>query len=159
VPQTNLDSHFGANLSPATLRSLRDSLAPELEKRDPSGRVGVLLHFVQTALPYATDQEQFGYEDYLYPDESLFYPACDCEDRAALFAALVRELVGLDVVGLDYPGHIAAAVAFTEDIPGDRFTYRQVRYTVCDPTYIGAGIGRSMPIAGADRPGIIAVAS
>jgi len=157
VPQTNLDSHFGSSLSPAALHSIAQSLAPDLESREPNAQVGVLLHFVQTAFPYSTDLDQFGYEDYLYPDESLFHPACDCEDRAVLFAVLVRELVGLEVVGLDYPGHIAAAVALPEDVPGDRFTYQDVRYTVCDPTYIGAGLGRSMPIAGSDRPGIIAV--
>ena len=119
--------------------------------------MAVLLHFLQTALPYRTDLEQFGYEDYLYPDETLYYPACDCEDRAVLFAVLVRELVGLDVVGLDYPGHIAAGVALPGDVPGDRFTWRDVRFTVCDPTYIGAGLGRSMPIPGSQQPGIIDV--
>jgi hypothetical protein len=157
VPQTELETNFAAALSPRALRSLAESLAPELEVRDATGRVAVLLYFVQTALPYATDQEQFGREDYLYPDEALFYPACDCEDRAALFAVLVRELVGLDVVGLDYPGHIATAVALPGDPPGDRFTWRDVVFTVCDPTYIGAGLGRSMPITGATTPGIIDV--
>jgi len=107
--------------------------------------VRLLLHFVQTALPYATDQEQFGEEDYLYPDETLFYPASDCEDRSALLAALVRLLVGLPVVGLDYPGHIALAVALPQEVPGDRFTWREVVYTVCDPTYIGAALGQTMP--------------
>ncbi len=157
VPQTGLDSHFGTSISPPALNSLATALAPDLEGRDPTGRVAVLLHFVQTALPYATDQDQFGYEDYLYPDEALYYPACDCEDRAALFAALVRELVGLEVVGLDYPGHIATAVALPGDPPGDRFTWRDIRFTVCDPTYIGAGLGRSMPITGSSQPGIIDV--
>ena len=157
VPQVGLESHFGAAVSPRVLQSLAASLAPDLASRDTTGRVAVLLHFVQTALPYSTDGDQFGYEDYLYPDESLYYPACDCEDRAALFATLVRELVGLDVVGLDYPGHIATGVALPGDVPGDRFTWRDVWFTVCDPTYIGAGLGRSMPIAGSQQPGIIDV--
>jgi len=158
VPQVGLASHFGAGLSPLARQSLHEALAADLASYDPTGRVAVLLHFVQTALPYLTDQEQFQREDYLYPDETLFQPACDCEDRAALFAALVRDLVGLDVVGLDYPGHIATAVALPGDPPGDRFRWQSVTYTVCDPTYIGAGIGRSMPIAGTDRPGIIVAA-
>ena len=155
VPQTRLGSHFGAALSTPALRSLRDALAPHLSGRDEVGRVALLLRFVQSALAYATDQEQFGREDYLYPDESLFYPRCDCEDRAALFAALVREFVGLEVVGLDYPGHVAAAVALPRDVRGDRFQLRGRDFTVCDPTYLGAGPGRSMPIPGAARPSII----
>jgi len=155
VPQTRLVSHFGAGLGPMTLSSIREGLEPDLAVRDDIGRVSVLLRFVQSALDYATDQEQFGREDYLYPDESLFYPQCDCEDRSALFAVLVRELVGLDVVGLDYPGHIATAVALPSPVPGDHFRWQGREYTVCDPTFIGAGPGRSMPIAGADAPGII----
>lgn len=158
VPQTRLVSHFSAGLSPGALASVRTAVAADLEVRDEVGRVSVLLRFVQSALDYATDQEQFGREDYLYPDESLLYPQCDCEDRAALFAVLVRELVGLDVVGLDYPGHIAAAVAMPVPVPGDHFRWQGREFTVCDPTFIGAGPGRSMPIAGADSPGIIAVA-
>jgi len=157
VPQVGLESHFGAAISPRAMQSLAASLAPDLADRDATGRVAVLLHFVQTALPYSTDADQFGYEDYLYPDETLYYPACDCEDRAVLFAVLVRELVGLDVVGLDYPGHIATGVALPGDVPGDRFTWRDVWFTVCDPTYIGAGLGRSMPIPGSQQPGIIEV--
>ncbi|MEZ4386816.1 MAG: hypothetical protein R3D98_04440 [Candidatus Krumholzibacteriia bacterium] len=155
LPQTRLVSQFRADLSPRALASLGDALAPDLAVRDAFGQVALLLRFVQTSLAYATDQDQFGREDYLYPDEALFYPECDCEDRAALFAVLVRRLVGLEVVGLDYPGHIAAAVALPGDPPGDRFAWHGRDYTVCDPTFIGAGPGRSMPIAGADRPSII----
>ena len=44
-------------------------------------------------------------------------------------------------------------------IQKSRFTWDDVRYTVCDPTYIGAGLGRSMPIAGAASPGVIDVSS
>jgi hypothetical protein len=58
----------------------------------------------------------------------------------------------------DLSGHIATGVALPGDSPGDRFTWRDVVFTVCDPTYIGAGPGRSMPIDGAGRPGIIEVA-
>jgi hypothetical protein len=155
VPQTDLPSQFGAGLSKPALDALRQGLAPLLDGHGRNGQVAVLLHMVQHAVPYATDDDQFGREDFLYPDESLFYPAADCEDRAALFAVLVRELVGADVVGLDYPHHIAAAVALDDDAPGDRFTHRGIVYTVCDPTYIGAGLGRSMPIEGADSPRII----
>ncbi len=155
LPQTGLRSHFGAALSAPALASLREQLGPLLAGRDAAQQVTVLLHFVQHALPYATDQEQFGREDYLYPDETLFHPAADCEDRAALFAVLVRELVGRAVIGLDYPGHIATAVAWDPPAPGDHLELDGVLYTVCDPTYVGAGPGRSMPLAGADRPGVI----
>ena len=66
-------------------------------------------------------------------------------DRAILFSRLVRDLVGLDVVLLYYPGHLAAAVAFNDNVSGDYLTYKNKKYVVCDPTYINAGVGRTMP--------------
>lgn len=134
---------------PSVGATVRQSLYPALQQalsgRSETEAADMLLNFVQTAFPYATDDEQFGYERPLFAEETLFYPACDCEDRAVLYSLLVRELLGLDVVLLEYPGHVAAAVCFKGEAPGDYVVVRGKRYTVCDPTYIGAGIGRTMP--------------
>ena len=62
-----------------------------------------------------------------------------------LFSRLVRDIVGLDVVLLYYPGHLAAAVEFNEEVLGDYLLYDKRKYIVCDPTYIGAPVGRTMP--------------
>ena len=115
----------------------------------------MLLDFVQTAFDYATDQEQFGYERPLFGDESLYYPKNDCEDRSILFAILVRDLLGLDVVLVHWPGHLATAVHFPEEVDGDYFTVEGRRYTVCDPTYIGAGIGETMPQFQNDKANLV----
>jgi hypothetical protein len=155
IPQTGLRSHFGAGLSSAAWTSLTAGLSPHLAGLEPADQVAVLLSWVQHAIPYETDQEQFGHEDYLYPDETLFYPAADCEDRAALLAVLVRGLVGLPVVGLDYPGHIATAVAMGDRFGGDHFVLDGTVFTVCDPTFIGAAPGRSMPRMEGESPGLI----
>ncbi len=107
--------------------------------------VEMILNFVQTAFEYKTDGEQFGYERPLFPEETLYYPYSDCEDRSILFAHLVNRLLYLDVILLDYPGHIATAVAFTTDVAGDQLRVEGKKYIVCDPTYIGAEVGLSMP--------------
>jgi hypothetical protein len=78
-------------------------------------------------------------------DETLLYPASDCEDRSILFAALVRELLGLEVVGLLYPGHMATAVKFNAPGAGDVVQVGGVTWTVADPTYLGADAGQAMP--------------
>ena len=57
---------------------------------------------------------------------------------------LVRELLGLDVVLVHYPGHMATAVAFDETVKGDYFEINGRRFTICDPTYINADIGMAM---------------
>lgn len=115
----------------------------------------LLLNFVQTSFAYQTDQEQFGCEKPMFVDEMLFYPYCDCEDRSFLFARLVNDLLGLEVVLLDYPGHIATAVCFTDDVQGDYYQIGGNKYIVCDPTYINAPVGRSMP--GLSSPEIVSL--
>lgn len=105
----------------------------------------ILINFVQTALEYKTDDEVWGTERSFFPEESLYYPYCDCEDRSILFSRLVRDLMGLDVVLLYYPGHLATAVCFSEQISGDYIVVNNRRYLVCDPTYINAPIGWTMP--------------
>lgn len=107
--------------------------------------VSVLLKFVQTAFDYKTDGEQFGREKPFFGDELFYYPFSDCEDRSILFSILVNDIVGLKVVLLNYPNHIATAVLFTDNVTGDYVIYGGRRYVICDPTYIGAPVGLSMP--------------
>lgn len=136
-PMASLSAHAKNQLYPA----LKTSIAG----KDRATAANMLLHFVQTALEYATDNEQFGIERPLFGDETLFYPYCDCEDRAILFSILVRELLGLDAVLLHYPGHLATGVCFETDVSGDYVSLDGKRYLVCDPTFIHADIGQSMP--------------
>ena len=104
-----------------------------------------MLHFVQNAFEYQTDDVQFGVERPLFADEMLYYPYCDCEDRSIFYSILVRDLLGLDVVLLNYPRHLATAVRFVDEMDGDHIILSGKRYTICDPTYIGANIGEAMP--------------
>jgi len=108
--------------------------------------VETILGWIQHVFDYMTDQEQFGYERPLFADESFYYPFNDCEDRSIVFSILVRELVGLDVVLLEYSGHMATAVSFASNVKGDYIEVDDKKWVVCDPTYIGAGVGESMPL-------------
>lgn len=105
----------------------------------------ILLNFVQTAFVYEYDDKVWGYDRAFFADETIYYPYCDCEDRAILFSWLIRDLIGLDVVLVYYPGHLATAVQFNDNISGDYLAVNGKRYLVCDPTYIGAPIGMTMP--------------
>jgi hypothetical protein len=51
----------------------------------------------------------------------------------------------LEVVGLDYPNHVATAVHFHSEIPGKAVTFRGKRFVICDPTYVNADAGMEMP--------------
>lgn len=104
-----------------------------------------LLNWVQTAFVYEYDDKVWGGDRAFFPDETLYYPYCDCEDRSILFTRLVRDLLGLKCILIYYPGHLASAVCFTEHVSGDYILVNGSRYVVCDPTYIGASVGHTMP--------------
>lgn len=144
-----------ASLSETAKDSLYPVLRKAIEGKTQAQAANILINFVQTGFDYATDQQQFGYERPLYPDESLYYQFCDCEDRSILFACLVRELMGLDVVLLDYPEHLSTAVCFTEDVEGDYLMLEGKKFVACDPTYIGANIGLSMPSMRKYNPAVV----
>ncbi|MBQ9473829.1 MAG: hypothetical protein IJU81_05410 [Bacteroidales bacterium] len=139
------DYYALAGLSDGVKATLYPALRSQIEGKSKKKAAAMLLDFVQTAFDYATDQEQFGYERPLFGDESFYYPKNDCEDRSILFCILVRDLLGLDAVLVNWPGHLATAVALGDEVQGDYFTLDGRRYTVCDPTYIGANIGETMP--------------
>lgn len=154
-PQTDTPiyakSCINKELQTSLLKQIKPYLAG-LSQRDAANR---LLHFVQYAFQYATDQTQHGYEKFYFIEENLFYPKNDCEDRSIFFAFLVRNLLWLDVHLIQYPGHECTAIHFTDnDINGDSYIYQGKRYIICDPTYIGAKIGQCMERYKKEKPKI-----
>lgn len=127
----------------------KDQLYPELKefiKDNPmETAANKLLNWVQTGFVYEYDDKVWGHDRAFFAEESLYYPYCDCEDRSILFSRLVRDLLGLDVALIYYPGHLATAVCFPDDVTGDAMMIRGRKFTVCDPTYIGAPVGSQMP--------------
>lgn len=134
-----------ASLSSKAKSALYPKLRQAIEGKNKAEAANVLLHFVQNAFEYQIDDVQFGVERPLFADEMLYYPYCDCEDRSIFYSILVRDLLGLDVVLLNYPRHLATAVRFVDEMDGDHIILSGKRYTICDPTYIGANIGEAMP--------------
>lgn len=140
-------------------KELRDQVVEQiraqvagLSEQDAANRI---LQFIQKGFPYATDDEQFHREKYFYFEESLYYPKNDCEDRAIFYAYLVHEILGIDVHLIQFTGHECTAVAFSEPLEnGTSYEYKGKRYYICDPTYIGAKIGRCMPSYIQDSPQI-----
>ncbi len=130
-------------------QEVRNELYPQLHRfidgHTQLDAVERLLNWVQTAFVYEYDNKVWGGDRAFFPDETLFYPYCDCEDRSILFTRLVRDLLGLKCILIYYPGHLASAVCFTDRVSGDYINVNGSRYVVCDPTYIGASVGHTMP--------------
>lgn len=128
-----------------TSKELYASLKEKIKGMGKQAAVERLLNFVQTAFVYEYDDKVWGGDRAFFAEETLFYPYCDCEDRSILFSRLVRDIIGLDVILVYYPGHLATAVCFDTDVQGDYILLDNRRFIVCDPTYIGAPVGATMP--------------
>jgi hypothetical protein len=144
-PQSDYNIYFETKNSTPLRSTILVKLAPLLEGKSQIEAVNFLLRFVQTSFAYKTDQKQFDYEKVMFPEETVFYPYSDCEDRSIMFSYLVKNILGLDVVGVKYSDHLATAVAFSSKVSGANFSYNNKRYTIADPTYINANAGMAMP--------------
>ena len=140
-----------APLSTIAKNAIYPTLKAKIANCSVYDQVNLLLNFVQTAFRYKKDSEEWGRERAFFADEVLIYPYCDCEDRTVLFTRLVRDLLGLNCAIVYYPGHLAAAVEFPEEleVSGDRVILQNREFVICDPTYINSSVGMSMP--GLDR--------
>lgn len=132
-------------LAQTTKDRLYPSFKKAIENCTQEVAANKLLNWVQTGFVYEYDDKVWGHDRAFFAEESLYYPFCDCEDRSILFSRLVRDLLDLDVALVYYPGHLATAVCFTTEVKGDAITISNRRFVICDPTYIGAPIGKQMP--------------
>ena len=127
---------------------VKDKVYPQLKQQIGNApklmAANMLLNWVQMGLTYGYDEKVWGYDRAFFAEESLFYPFCDCEDRSILFSHLIRDLLDLDVVLVYYPGHLYTAVCFNEDVTGDYIMVNGRKFTVADPTYYNANVGKTM---------------
>ncbi len=140
-----------APLQETTAQEIARQIAPIFSGKTQFQQVEMLLNWVQTGFVYEYDDKVWGEDRAFFAEETLYYPYCDCEDRAILFTRLVRNLVGLKCALVYYPGHLAAAVSFVSNVKGDYLMVNGEKFTIADPTYINAPVGLSMPNM-ANRP-------
>lgn len=136
--------HANAPLDQNLKAAIYPQLKSQIENLSEYEAVSRLLNIVQTGLKYGYDEDLWGGDRTFFAEESIYYPYCDCEDRSILFTRLVRDLLGLECILIYYPGHLASAVHFNEDVAGSYYTYEGKNYIVCDGTYLHAPIGKEM---------------
>lgn len=145
TPQMEYPYYANAKVDQALSSRLLSSLQSAIEGKTETEAADVLLDFVQSGFDYATDPQQFGYEKPFFVEELFYYPKCDCEDRSILYRYLMTNLLGLDVVLIKYPNHVATGVKFNSDVKGNYFVDGGSKYFICDPTFVGASVGVCMP--------------
>lgn len=126
-------------------RLLYPQLRKSVQGKSQLDAANILLNWVQTGFVYEYDDKVWGGDRAFFAEETLYYPYCDCEDRSILFTRLIRDLLHLDCILVYYPGHLAAAVCFTEVVNGDYIDIGNRHFVITDPTYIGAPVGLTMP--------------
>ena len=142
-PQVDYEIYFNTPLSSQTYTTLAQDMKRYLNGKKASEAMNFVLHFVQKAFAYETDRQHFGKEKVMFAEETLYYDKSDCEDRAVLFARLVKRLFGVGVVGVKYSNHMATALYIP--LKGDSVRIGHKKFIIADPTYINANIGKSMP--------------
>lgn len=142
-PQADYETYFNAPLEERTYLAIAKELKKGIDTKEASIGMNFVLTFVQSAFKYQRDDEQFGREKVMFAEETLFYDKSDCEDRAVLFATLVKNLFGVPVIGIKYKDHMATGLSIP--IFGDSVNAGNRRFVIADPTYINASIGQSMP--------------
>lgn len=130
-------------LNPDAKEQLYPQLKRIIEGKSESDQVNYLMDLLH-GIPYKYDEEVWGHDRAFFSEETLNYPFCDCEDRSILLTRLVRDLIGLKCALIYYPDHLATLIHFNDEVNGAHYLIDDIRYTVCDPTYIGAYIGMEM---------------
>ena len=154
-PMIDIPTVASSVVNKKTRDQVVEQIKTQVQGMDEQQAANKILHFIQYSFKYATDDQQFNREKYFYFEETLYYPKNDCEDRAIFYAYLIHEILGLDVHLIQFPGHECTAVAFSKPIENaTSYEYKGKTYYICDPTYIGANIGRCMPAYKNENPQI-----
>jgi hypothetical protein len=132
-PVTDYQQYFGVPMSSETYNSLIPQLKEDLKGKSVKNGVSFLMHFTRYSFEYRPDEQNFGKEKRLSPEQTLLYEGSDCEDRVALFFYLVKEIYNLPMIVLTYPDHVSIAVAFEKPV-GTPIMYNGKAYSICEPT-------------------------
>lgn len=132
-PVVDYSLQFNIPLSQPVYQSLIPELTKHVRQLSEKEGIDFLMRFTRYAFLFKPDTEVFGAEKRLSPEQTLLYEYSDCEDRAALFYYLVKELYNLPMLILVYPQHVNVAVQFKKAY-GQTVEYNGLRYTICEPS-------------------------
>ncbi len=132
-PSTDYQAYFNASLSSETYNSLMPQLRDFVKGMSLRQGVSHLMLFTRNAFPYEADSTRYGKDKRMLPEQTLLLDSSDCEDRAALFFYLVKEIYNLPMIVLLYPDHVSVAVKLDKQV-GKPVVYNGEKYTICEPT-------------------------
>lgn len=137
-------NYYNTKLSVDTENILYPALSEATKDMPPAESVNYILHFIQEAFPYKDDIHVWGRQRSFFPQETMYYPFSDCEDRSILFSRIVRDILELDIILVYFPEkqHLLAATKLPEDNETGWFiNVEGERYYFTDPSYINSNLG------------------
>ena len=145
-PTVDFESYFNIPMSSTTYSSLIPVLKNKIKGMKQAKGIDYLMNFTRHAFMYESDQENFGAEKRLSPEQTLLNDFSDCDDRVALFYYLVKEIYDLPMIVLVYPSHITLAIELRKPI-GVPVVYNGRKFSLCEPTpqRLELPIGQLMP--------------
>lgn len=145
-PSVEYAMQFTAPISNATYQSLIPALKKTVAKMNQKKGVDYLMHLTRSSFAFENDASLYGKDKRFSPEQTLFSEYSDCEDRAAFFFYLVKEIYNLPMIVLSYPQHVTVAIQF--DTPqSNPIVYKGNQYWVCEstPQMKNLKIGQGIP--------------
>ena len=159
-PQIHLTHYFNHPVSYRVYEQVLKPLRKIIEKNGFSEEEALefLMAFHHHGFKHKDDLETKQGEHTNFVEETLTAKYSDCEDQSVLFAALVRGVLGYDVIGLEYPNHVSVAVKGSNVEPrGKIYKHKNKLYCEADPSYVGSKLGYVQPDLKKSSPKLIPV--
>jgi len=158
-PQTDPTVYFGAPVSSVLKEDLMGQLYPMLSKMDRPKAAAFLQQFVEKEFSFIPGKQTGGFSQSRFTEEMIASKSGDDRSKAVLFSWLVRVLLRLPVVGVQFPGYYSTAVCYDTPLDGNYYYLNRGKYYITDPSFINAPIGMTMPVFEGLTPQLIDLSS
>ena len=158
-PQTDAYVYFGAPVSSVLKENLIEQFYPILSKMDRLESAAFLQQFVQKEFVYISENQKDEFHKNRFAEEIIASKSGDDRSKAVLYSWLVRILLHLPVVGVQFPEYYSTAVCYDSSLDGNYYYLNREKYYITDPTYLNAPIGVTMPAFEGLTPQLIDLSS
>lgn len=142
-PKSDPEVYLEAPASSVVKEDILRHLYPSITKMNRLEAASLLQHFVQSEIEYCSSGSSAPMSRFAEEVISTKSGA-DC-GKSALFAWLIRTLIHLPVIGVQFPGFCSTAICFNEPVEGDGYLFKQKKYLIADPSYLNVPPGILMP--------------
>jgi hypothetical protein len=142
-PKTDMEVYLEAPASSIVKEDILRQLYPSIAKMNRLEAASMLQHFVQREIEYCSSGSSTPISR--FAEEVIATKSGADGGKSSLFAWLIRTLIHLPVIGVQFPGFCSTAICFNESVEGDAYLFKKRKYLIADPTYQNLPPGILMP--------------